>query len=177
MFEDLVEKNEILKKKFTVDTTKMKSCTYIKPGIYTREVDLTHIVSDHTHNSIKFKNSNNIYYGSTNLGTPEEINKALDISNILNYELKEIKEEQIESVLLLKKASDELKTKNTFLKSIEKQIDKLANFIIKNYGGKIIGSAVETTIDILSNVKSIEYNNGSKEEYKDGVIVGANGPK
>ena len=47
---------------------------------------------------------------------------------------------------------------------------------MKNYGEKICGSAVETTINILSNVKSIEYNNGSKEEYKDGVIIRANGP-
>lgn len=62
------------------------------------------------------------------------------------------------------------------LKHCDKQIDTLAKFIMKNYSEKIYGSAVETSIDILSNVKSIEYNNGSKDEYENGVIFGANGP-
>ena len=96
----------------------------------------------HQHKLNKVHIDNNIYYGDINLGTPEKINKVLNIT--LNQ---------------------------------KKEINKLANFLLKNYEYKICGSAVDTAIDILSNVKSIEYNNSCKEEYKDGVIVAANGVK
>lgn len=146
MFDDIVKE----KKK------EKESWNLLKPGVYVREIDLSHVVPElklHDHLlklaeiSSQIPVDENVYYNGIEIGTPKEINKALDMADKLADKFEENK----------------------------KEIDNLANFLMKNYGQKICGSAVDTAINILSDVKSIEYYVGRKDEYKNGVIVGANG--
>ena len=85
---------------------------------------------------------NNIYYGDINLGTPEEISNVLDIMDLAM-------DKSIENMTKLKTVEKQLK--ESFDKGIdyENQIIKLADFLIKNFGEKICGSAIDTAINIL----------------------------
>jgi len=99
-------------------------------------------------------NSEDIFYEGKNLGSRKQIKEMIDTAFKVLKEFKKTKKDK---------------------KNLENQILMLANFLMKNFEEKICGSAVDTAIIILSDVKSIEYNNGSKEIYENDVIVGANG--
>lgn len=152
-FEDIIGKKDTEKKD-----------KYKKLGVYVKEIDLSKSIPLHNHLTEMMSHKHgyntvadgNVYYNNINLGTPKEIKEMVDMSIKVLQKFKKNEED---------------------LKNYSKQIDTLANFFMKNYSEKICGSAVETAINILTDVKSIEYNNGSKEIYENGVIVGANGVK